>query len=218
MDSIRRLDGSMEPHRRPAGRRLLLPAEIDLCEHVGITTEEYFHFLDQADAYNGQRNKGYELIPDVRNDPVTIAVNLVIGIALSAVSMLLAPKPKTPDKKEAPVQEGTDVNGRQRFAPTTEFTGLQQLAKLGEVIPLIFCDRWDAGGIGGVRVNSQLIWSQMESLGTSQRLRAMLLFGMGKVQFRPQFEGWMIGNNPMPHRIKAGAVFRDRRQPDQSPR
>lgn len=198
MDSIRRLDGSMESHRRPAGRRLLLPAEIELCEHVGITVDDYFHFLDQADAYNGKRNEGYELIPDVRADPVTVAVNLVIGIALSAVSVLLAPKPKSPDKQKDPlVQEGADRAGRQRFAPTTEFTGLQQLAKLGDTIPLIFCDRSNPDSIGGVRVNSQLMWSQMQSLGTSQRLRALLLFGMGKVQYRPQFEGWMIGNNPM---------------------
>ena len=45
MDRIRRVGGEMESHRRPAGSRLLLPYEIQLCEAVGITSTSIGNFL-----------------------------------------------------------------------------------------------------------------------------------------------------------------------------
>ena len=95
----------MEPHRRPAGRRALLPAEVEVCQHVGLTEEEYWFFVDQAEQYNGKRDSAYDLIPDIRCDPVItpILVNLAIGLVLTGISMLLAPKPKQPeDPKRKP--------------------------------------------------------------------------------------------------------------------
>ena len=77
---FRRIGGKMEPHRRPAGRRPLLPAEAELCNAVGLSEDEYWHFVDEADAYTGERNKEYEQVPDVRNDPVSIVVSLVTGL------------------------------------------------------------------------------------------------------------------------------------------
>ena len=39
----------MEPHRRPSGRRLLLPAEVELCEAVGLSEDEYWYFVEAAE-------------------------------------------------------------------------------------------------------------------------------------------------------------------------
>ena len=94
MAELRRVGGGVESHRRPAGRRALLPQEAVLCNTVGLTEKEYWHFVELTEAYNGERKEEYALIPDVRNDPVSIIVSLVVGAALSAVSALLAPKPK----------------------------------------------------------------------------------------------------------------------------
>lgn len=95
----------MEPHRGFGSRQVLLPHEIAVCESLGITKEEYFEFFDLLTQERKQRAAEYDHIPDVRNDPVTIAVNLVIGIALTAVSALLAPKPKSPEQKSRTISK-----------------------------------------------------------------------------------------------------------------
>lgn len=168
---------------------MLLPAEAELCNAVGLSVDEYWHFLELTEAYNGQRAKEYELVPDVKNDPVTIIVSLVIGAALSAVGALLAPKPRapqTPDQKNAPNLRTADQSGSRRFAPQSSFDSVQELATLGAIVPLIFTRK-------GVRVTSQLLWSQMLSLGTGQQLRAIMMFG-SQIEQRPDFAGFAIGD------------------------
>ena len=63
MDKLRRVGGKMESLKRPGGRRLLLPAEIELCETVGITEDEYWYFVELTEAYNGKRPKEYDVLP-----------------------------------------------------------------------------------------------------------------------------------------------------------
>ena len=57
----------MESLRRPGGRRVLLPTEVELCETVGITEDEYFYFIELTQAYNGKRPKEYDDLPYVVN-------------------------------------------------------------------------------------------------------------------------------------------------------
>ena len=95
MDSLRRVGGEVEPIRRPSGSRLLLPYEVDLCESLGITPDEYWEFIAAAQEQVKERGPEYAHIPDIRNAPVVpILINLVIGVALTAIGMLLAPNPK----------------------------------------------------------------------------------------------------------------------------
>ena len=85
---------------------MLLPAEVELCETVGITEDEYWYFVELTQAYNGKRPKEYDEIPYVVNDFIsaaitflgsgTAAANLVLGIILTLVSVLLTPKPRAP--------------------------------------------------------------------------------------------------------------------------
>ena len=188
--SVRRVGGELVPHRQPGGRRMLLPAEAELCNAIGLSEDEYWHFVELTEAYSGKRAKGYELIPDFRNDPVSIIVSLVIGAALSAVGALLAPKPRAPQqnqKQQAPPNLRTaDISGTRRFAPQSNFDSVQELSSLGAIIPLIFTRK-------GVRVTSTLLWSQMLSLGKGQQLRAIMLFG-NKIEQRPDFAGIAIGD------------------------
>lgn len=177
LDSIQRVGGGLDSIKRPGGRRVLLPAEAELCNAVGLTEDEYWHFVELTDAYAPDE-------AEIRNDPVTI-ISLVVGLALSAVSALLAPKPQEP--KQPPNIKTEDIKGRSRFAPQTNFDSVQELAKLGSVIPLIFARK-------GVRVTSSLLWSQMISKGIGQQLRVIGLFGSGAIEGRPDWASYAIGD------------------------
>ena len=199
----------MESFRRPGGRRVLLPAEIELCKTVGITEDEYWYFIELAQAYNGKRPKEYDEIPYVVNMPFvgtvvsflasgTAAANLVLGIILTVVSVLLAPKPRAP--KTPPSLTTAGQTGPKRFAPQTGFNSVQELARLGEIIPLVFTKQeTEVNGdskiyYGGVRINTRLLWSQMLSLGSGQQLKALFMISLGDLASKPDFAGYAIGD------------------------
>jgi hypothetical protein len=182
-----------------AGVRDLLPYELQLCEIVGITPEEYLHFQRLSDAYDGKRAEEYEHLPDVQNGfLVPIIINLVIGVALSAIGALLAPKPRTPEatKQDAPPQLQTaDVTGAKRFTANTAFDSIQELASLGETVPLVFTNRF--GDVGGIRVKTLLLWSQLLSEEIGQQLKAVLLLSSGQLAAAPDFAGYAIGDQTL---------------------
>jgi hypothetical protein len=201
VDQFRRVGGELVPYKRPTGRRALLPSEAELCNAIGLSEEEYWHFVELTEAYNGKRAKEYELVPDVENGAVAIAiVSLVIGLASTAASFLLAPKPRAPQVNQSrestpPSLRTADQAGTRRFAPQTNFDSVQELASLGQIIPLIFTRK-------GVRVTGQLLWSQMLSLGNGQQLRAIMLFG-SRIEARPHFPGFAIGDTLLENYTRA---------------
>ena len=187
---------------------MLLPAEVELCETVGITEDEYWYFIELAQAFNGKRPKEYDEIPYVVNGFVSaivsaisasqVATQIVLGIILTLVSVLLAPKPRAP--KTPPSLTTAGVTGPKRFAPQTGFNSVQELAKLGEIIPLVFTKQeTEVNGdskiyYGGVRINTRLLWSQMLSLGSGQQLKALFMIGLGDLASKPDFAGYAIGD------------------------
>ena len=185
-----------------ARRRVLLPAEADLCNALNLSEAEYWYFVELTDAYNGKRAEEYELagVPGVENGPVAgIIVNLVIGIALSAIGALMAPKPKAPQQQQQQESAGTlttaDNIGSKRFTSTSNFDSGQDLASLGETIPLVFANRKD--GIGGIRIKTLLLWSQILSYGTGQQLKALLMLSAGRLAEDPDFAGMAIGDQTL---------------------
>ena len=204
MAELRRVGGEVESHRTPGGRRsVLLPSEVQLCEALGITADDYWTFVDLLHE-SKERGKEYELIPDIRagDGGLTVAIiSLVIGLASTALSLLL--RPSIPGQSKAPGSIRTpDLNGRDKYLPTAGFDSLQNLANLGDIIPLIYCQvRFSQGQYvgGGARVNSTLLWSHMLSKGRYQELRALLLFGHGKTGSlegsAPTFASYAIGES-----------------------
>lgn len=194
----------MVSHRRPYGRRALLPYEIDLCEQLGVTADEYWEFLFDAQEYLAERSKEYELVPDIRNEGVTLAsiiVPLVLGLATSAIAMALAPKPKEPEQRRQRADlEIASQNGRTRYTRSSNFDGVQQLANLGQVIPLIFAEQQfeTINGkqytYGGIRVETDMLFSQMVSNGRNQLLYTILSLGLSKLQEKPDYDGLAIGD------------------------
>jgi len=205
MAELRRVGGKMESSRVFGGHRALLPYEVQLCEALGITEEEYWQFIYLAESVNGKRRKEYDLIPDIVNMPaVQIAPLLIgkigigfygvvaIGVALSYISAALAPKPKAP--KTPPSLQTEGAQSVRRFSPQTGFNSLQELAVIGETIPLIFTKRDNDNSIGGIRVNSKLVWSQLKSLGTFQQLKAVFVLSNKGIETPPDFAGYAIGD------------------------
>ena len=213
MAELRRVDGSMEPIRQIGHRKILLPFEQELCQQLGLTTEEYFKFLEYTASQSGKRPKEYDNIPYVVNGPAaafvgflgsgTLPANIVIGLLFTAVSYFLTPKPKPP--KTPPSFTTAGQQGTRRFAPQTGFDTAQELAELGAVIPLVFAKykTKDNKNFGGIRVNTQLLWSQMRSLGKGQQIKAIFNLSSGELGNQdtdgdglggPDFNGFAIGD------------------------
>ena len=189
----------MEPHRRIGGFRTLLPYEVGLCESLGITEKEYFEFLDLTEVYLPERKKEYDHIPHVVAGPAAAILpgwmlaaggglsawgQIAIGIALTAVSHALTPKPKDPS--QAPRLQIGGVQGRSRFTPVSGFDSVQDLASLGSFIPLVYAKQ-------GVRVASQLLWSQIRTAQYGEIINAIVLFSNGEIAAKPQFESLALG-------------------------
>ena len=117
---------------------------------------------------------------------------VAIGVALSYIASALKPKPKAP--KTPPSLQTEGAQSVKRFAPQSGFNSLQELAVIGETIPLIFTKRDSTNNIGGVRVNSKLVWSQLRSLGTHQQLKGVFIFSNEKIPTKPDFAGYAIGD------------------------
>ena len=196
MAELHRDRSGLESGRGPQYRKSLLPWEHQFCETLGITEEEYFEFYELV-AQCRKEEIGRELIPDIRNEAVTvIAVASIVLSVGTAVYALLQPKPKAQQGQKDPSNfQGSDIRGRTKFAPLAEFGSVQDLATLGSLVPLIYAD-WEPTH-GGVRAESQMMWSRMVNRGTFQDLETLLLFSAGDLRFRPNYKGYAFGDSKL---------------------
>ena len=120
----------------------LLPYERDLIDALGCTAEEYEEYRKSLINYGRRRPAAYDHIPDVRNEPTTIAIiSLVVGLALTAASALLAPKPKKPEQQEDRRKKLDDDISKSRFNTTQGFDGAQSITTLGTPVAAFFGKR-----------------------------------------------------------------------------
>ena len=174
----------------------MLPSDRYLADLLGLTEEQYDYWRDEVRkrAKEGPR-------PAVLNgiDPVSIAIMVVVSIGLQLISSLLTPRPQQqgrPAELKASNQTGESQNSLQSYAPRVGFDSTQDVAAIGEPIPVVYAHRETINGVnyGGIRVNTTLLWSQIVSLGGSQMLRAMFMLAEGKVaSIDPN--GFAIGDN-----------------------
>ena len=138
--NIRKPGGALVSAKSPFTRRVLLPTEADLCNALGITEDEYFQFLEGVAAKVKERPEAYGLIPDIRCDPVSLGLmtqagsltffgQIAVGVALTAASVLLAPKP--PSQRQGTQERTADIGGTKKFSPQFSFNSVQDLANLG---------------------------------------------------------------------------------------
>ena len=194
MSSLPEQNGGLEASHKLAYRKVLLPFETELCNALELTQAEYFEYLERASQLS-VRGKEYESIPDVRNEPATTLaiIQIVVGLALTAASALLAQKPRQKQNESTRIQKEDNI-GRQRFTPSSDFGSVQELARMGSTVPLVFANRRGNSGYGGCRANALLTHSCLSSLTDSQRIKAIAVTSLAEIGQQPDYEGLAIGD------------------------
>lgn len=158
--------------------RQLLPFERYLINELGISEADYEQFLIVQE----QNRIAYAKNPPaiVNGDPVSIVL-AVVGIIFQVVALLLRPgRPAGPDLSQS---------REQRFSPTFGFNSVQEVAKYGDPINLVYTNT-DDNPDGGVRVNTSLVWSNVFSYGNGQYGQFLSVIGAGEiVSIRPTLTG-----------------------------
>jgi hypothetical protein len=173
----------------------LLPQDRYLAQLLGITEDElrYFKAEVQKRALEGPQPT---IIAGGETLAIISLISTIISVGLTIVSLFL-PKPKQGQLTNRQV-EGETLRTPALFAPTYGFESVQDIAPLGDPIPLVYAKREfiDGQWYGGVRLSTPLLWSQMWSLGGSQLLRGVFLVGEGEIEsIHPN--SFAIGNNTL---------------------
>ena len=123
-----------------------------------------------------------------------IATNLAIGLALTAVSVLLAPKdPKIKRKQLA------DQIGPTRFNQSTNFDNVASLAELNQPIPIPFGKKGTGADdelTGGLILAPALVWSRLYAYGAYQGYEGVYVAGEFGVD-TPDLGGILIGTSAL---------------------
>jgi hypothetical protein len=154
--------------------RKLLPYEYQLIEALGVTEDEYIDFLSAQLDYSLSEQERNSV---VRAEPVLIvsAVLTVIGTIFQVVGSIIAANADQPRARDGRRQR------QERFSPRYGFNSSQDLAQYGDPVNLIYCSTRD-NELGGVRAGLSLVWSAIESYGSSQFMQLLFVVGAAKVR------------------------------------
>lgn len=181
----------------------ILPADQYLASLLGLTADEYRWFKQEA--YKRAKIEPGTPIAGAETLFVISTIFYLISIGLTIAASFFKPKQKQAGQINVSADTDPDnITRNQKFAPRYGFDSVQKPAVLGTTIPVIYTQRafYDtsldpprpAGNYGGLRVNLQLIWSQLLSLGGDQFLRAIFMVGEANTA---SIEGLAIGDNPV---------------------
>ena len=145
----------------------------------------------------------YDHIPDIVNDPISIIVSIVVGVALQAASALLRddPTPVQQENEETRVGQERLSNqiGPSRFNQTSSFDGFASLVEYGKAVPIPFGkmgEGADGKRTGGLVLAGSLVWSRAYSEGTYQRIK--LLYTLGQwTPAAPKKRGVWLGTTSL---------------------
>ena len=181
----------------------LLPYEKALIQAIGCSEDEYRELVRHAMLRQRVRPAEYDHIPDIVNEPVTIAViSLVVGLASTAASVLLAPKAPTfeePEQKKIRGKKLADQIGPTRFNQATNFDNIASLAALNQPIPIPFGKKGtgkDGVLTGGLILAPALVWSRVYAYGTYQAFEGVYVAGEHGIA-NPPFGGILIGTSAL---------------------
>ena len=153
--------------------RKLLPYEHDLIQQLGVTEDEYLDFL--AVQFDYTRTPEQKLATPQNSELAVFIVLTVVGILFQVASVLLMPKPEIPGaKNQRRARE-------QRFSPRLGFNSSQELGQYGDPINLVYCNT-SHNPIGGVRIGTSLVWSSVESYGSTQFMQLLLVLGAASIK------------------------------------
>jgi hypothetical protein len=195
----------MVPYRRVADLPLL-PFEKRLISELGLSEEEYKAFAREVRTRSYERPAEYAGVPDVQNGwELGLAIaSLVIGLASTAASFLLAPKPQQ-QTREGPqfrTRQLGSQTGSEIFTPSFGFDSIQDLAAYGNTVPIVFTRRQEntdnrgTFGTGGVLISPAMVWSRIKSWGNYQISELVAIAGQGPMP-KPDLAGIFLGNNAL---------------------
>jgi len=204
----------------PVKKLPLLPYERQLIDALGCSEEEYQKFVFEAMLRGAVRPAAYDNIPDIQAiaplaaagylaatgaaatkaaTTTAIVTSLAIGVALSAISYLLTPKPKAPSEvAELRQRQLRSRRGGDRFVATSGFDSIADLADYGSPIPIVFGNY--TGTTGGMLVAPRLVWSRAFSLGSQQAIKLLMVVGeqgLGNGLPVPDLNGIFLGTTPL---------------------
>lgn len=170
--------------------RPLMPQDRQIMALLELDAATYRRFLEQADRMarvQAARGEPQAFLFGLGAAASWAIINLAVGVALTAASALLRPQQQSGG--EAPRIENKQVDGKSlanqgRYGPKSGFGSVQSVVELGSIVPLVYAKRETIDGVtyGGVRVNADLLWSQMLSLGGNQFFRGVYLIGQGGIE------------------------------------
>ncbi len=150
-----------------------MPFEKQLCEDLGITEDEYQEFL--AEMMDRQARHPVSGEYPV-NGPVVGLITAIVGVLFQVVGLLLRPKPRG-----AQGQSREESPRGEQASPVFGFNSVQDVARIGTVVPQVYCDR-SFNPAGGCRVNTQLVWSQVESYGNAQLAKFLTVLSDNQIR------------------------------------
>ena len=176
----------------------LLPQDRYLAELLGMTEDELRYFKAEAQRRAAEGPQPAVVAGLETAVITTILINTAISVGLTLIASLLMPRPTRAGRLDTQQAQGNTLQVTSAFAPTYGFESVQDIAPLGDPIPLVYARRQFLNGewYGGVRISSPLLWSQIWSLGGSQLLRALFLVSEGEIgSIHPS--SFAIGNNSL---------------------
>jgi len=193
----------------------LLPYEKSLIAALDCSEEEYKKFVRYAMQRAYVRPAEYAGIPDIqaaavplgaavigataKSTTTIVLTNLAIGVALTAVSLLLAPKAPSLETDKIKSKKLADQIGPSRFNQTTSFDNAPSLASLNQPIPIPFGKRGTgADGVltGGLILVPALVWSRLYAYGTYQAYEGVYVAGEYGID-EPDLGGILIGTQAL---------------------
>lgn len=154
--------------------RRLLPYEHELIKALKVTEEEYIDFLSAQFDYSESPEQRTAIVRAEAGTIALVSLGLtIIGTIFQVVASLLATPPPGPRDGRRQRQE--------RFNPRYGFNSAQDLAQYGDPVNLVYCSTRD-NDLGGVRVGTALVWSAIESYGSSQFMQLLLVLGAAKIR------------------------------------
>ena len=194
----------------------LLPYEKSLIASLDVSEEEYKKFVRYAMQRAYVRPAEYDRIPDIKAELILFGTTLVtaagaktaagyvatlaVGVALTAASLLLAPKaPSLEDQKKIKGKKLADQIGPTRFNQATSFDNAPSLAELNSPIPIPFGKRGtgsDGVLTGGLILAPALVWSRLYAYGAYQAYEGVYVAGEFGVD-EPDLGGVLLGTSAL---------------------
>lgn len=173
----------------------MLPSDRYVADMLGLSEEQYEFWKDEVRKRSAEGPQP-AVVCGLETSVIISIVLTVLAIGFQLISLLLMPKAGKSASLEANNETGRSQKSLQAFAPRAGFNSTQDVAALGEPIPVVYAHRETIDGItyGGIRVNTSLLWSQIISLGGSQMLRAVFMLAEGPVASIDP-DGFAIGDS-----------------------